>query len=135
MIADVADQDAADRPHEIADGKYSERREQLGEWALVGEKLAADLDSEEAVDGEVVPFEHVADHARADGSAAHWFKHLAGWPPSLREPAARRSKVRNRLNAFHLRKRQTARDTCKRRAATVIPRFLSALPKQSRSEK
>jgi hypothetical protein len=93
MIADMADQDAADWPHEIADRKYPERREQLGEWALVGEELAADLDGEEAVNGEVVPFEHVADHARADGSAAHWFKHLAFGSPSLREPAPCRSKV------------------------------------------
>jgi hypothetical protein len=65
------------RPHQIAERKHAERREQLGDRILMREELAADLGGEIAVDGEIVPFEHVADHARGDHPACARAIHLA----------------------------------------------------------
>ena len=62
-VADMADQRAADRPHQIAERKHAERRKQLGDRILVREELAADRSREIAVDRKVVPFEHIADRA------------------------------------------------------------------------
>jgi hypothetical protein len=63
-IADMADQCAPDRAHQITDREHPERRKQLGDRVFLPEELPADLDGEIAVDRKIVPFEHVADHAR-----------------------------------------------------------------------
>ena len=60
---------AADRPHQIADREHAEGRKKLGDRILVREEVAADRSGEVAVDREIVPFEHVADHARGDHPA------------------------------------------------------------------
>ena len=65
-VADMADDGAADRPHQVADREHPEGGEQLGDRILVREEMAADLSCEIAVDREIVPFEHVADGAGGD---------------------------------------------------------------------
>ena len=62
-VTDMAEQRAADRPHHEADGEHAERRQHLGDLVLLGKEGAADRGGEVAVDGEVVPFEQVADGA------------------------------------------------------------------------
>jgi len=62
-VADMADQRASDRPHQIAERKHAERRKQLGYRILMREELAADRRREIAVDRKVVPLEHIADRA------------------------------------------------------------------------
>jgi hypothetical protein len=78
-VADMADQRATDRPHQIAEREHPERRKQLGDRVLVRKELAADGGREVAVHREVVPFEHVADRARGDHS-----KQLRGFHLSVR---------------------------------------------------
>ena len=65
-VADMADERAADRPHQIADREHAERGQKLRDRILVREEMTADGDGEIAVDRKIVPFEHVADHARDD---------------------------------------------------------------------
>src|SRR5262249_7164864 len=75
-IADVADDGAAQGPHQVANGEHAERRQHLGYRILAGKEGAANRGGEVAVDGKVVPFEHVADgaggdDARSAGSCCH----------------------------------------------------------------
>jgi hypothetical protein len=63
-IADMADQRAAQRAHEIARSEHAKGRQHLGHRVGVGKEGAADLRREIAVDREVVPFEQVADGPR-----------------------------------------------------------------------
>ena len=65
-VADMADQRASDRPHQIAERKHAERRKQLGYRILMREELAADRRREIAVDRKVVPLEHIADRTRGN---------------------------------------------------------------------
>ena len=62
-VADMTDEGAAYRPHQITDGKHAKGRKKLGDRIPVREKVASDRSCEVAVDREIVPFEHVADHA------------------------------------------------------------------------
>jgi hypothetical protein len=57
----MADECAADRPHQVAEREHAERGQQLGDRILVREKLTADRRREIAVDRKVVPLEHIAD--------------------------------------------------------------------------
>jgi len=59
----------AQRSHQIAECKYSKCGKELSDPILMREKFLADCRSKEAVDSEIVPFEHVADHARDDHPA------------------------------------------------------------------
>ena len=68
-VADMADDHAADRPHHVADREHAERGEELGDRILVRKEMLADRGGEVAVDREIVPFEHVADHAGGDDLA------------------------------------------------------------------
>src|SRR5262249_34324115 len=61
-----ADHRAAQRPHQEADGEDAEGRQDLRHRILGREERPPDLAGEVAVDREVVPFEHVADHAGGD---------------------------------------------------------------------
>ena len=56
----------AQRSHQIAECKYSECGKELSDPILMREKFLADCRGKKAVDREIVPFEHVADHARDD---------------------------------------------------------------------
>ncbi len=76
-VADMADERAADRSHQITDREHAERGQKLGDRILVREELAADRGREIAVDREVVPFEHVADHARGNHPICPCRSHLA----------------------------------------------------------
>jgi hypothetical protein len=82
----MADEDAADGAHQVADSEDAERRQQLRDGAFIGKKLAPDLHGKKAVDGKVVPLEHVADHARADRATGGLLMCLHSVPP-LRGPA------------------------------------------------
>jgi hypothetical protein len=62
-VTDMADQDAAQRPHQVAGGEHAERRQHLRHRFFLRKEGAADRGGEKAVDREVVPFEHVADGA------------------------------------------------------------------------
>src|SRR4029077_21151661 len=53
-VADMADQRAADRPHQIAERKHAERRKQLGYRILMREELAADCRRDIGVDRKFV---------------------------------------------------------------------------------
>jgi hypothetical protein len=75
-IADVADQRAAHRTHQVADRENAERRKELGDRVLVREELSTDRRGEVAVNCKVVPFEHVADHAGSDHFACLRGNHL-----------------------------------------------------------
>lgn len=68
-VADMADQHAADRPHQIADRKYAEYRKQLGDRIVMREEVATNLGCEITVDRKIVPFERVADHSGRDHPA------------------------------------------------------------------
>ena len=63
----------AQRSHQIAECEYSKCRNELSDPILMREKLLADCRGKKAVDSEIVPFEHVADHAR-DDHPAHFGK-------------------------------------------------------------
>jgi hypothetical protein len=76
-VPDMADDRAADRPHQIADREHAECRQQLGDGILMREEVTPDLGCEVAVDRKVVPFEHVADHARRDHSGSVRGVHVA----------------------------------------------------------
>ena len=65
-VAEVADDRAAHRAHQEADGEDAEGRQHLGHLVLLREEGAADGGGEIAVDREVVPFEYVADGAGRD---------------------------------------------------------------------
>jgi hypothetical protein len=65
----MADYGAADGSHHIADREHAERRKKLGDRILVREEVAADGGGKIAVDGKVVSFKHVADHARGNHPA------------------------------------------------------------------
>ena len=65
-VADIADQCAAHRPHQEAHGEDTEGRQHLGYLVLLRKEGAADGGGEVAVDGEVVPFEYIADGAGDD---------------------------------------------------------------------
>src|SRR6516165_4360254 len=56
----------AQRSHQIAECKYSKCGKELSDPILMREKFLADCRGKKAVDSEIVPFEHVADHARDD---------------------------------------------------------------------
>ena len=62
----MAHEGAAYRPHQITDGKYAKGRKKLGDRIPVREKVVSDRNCEVAVDREIVPLEHVADHAGSD---------------------------------------------------------------------
>jgi hypothetical protein len=59
----VAEDDGADGPHEKPDGERAERGKQRHGPVARGEELLGEDRREKAVDREVVPLEHVADHA------------------------------------------------------------------------
>jgi hypothetical protein len=65
-IADMAEHDGADRAHEKSDCKRAEGREQRDDAVAGRKELLGQNRREEAVNGEVVPFEHVADDAGRD---------------------------------------------------------------------
>jgi hypothetical protein len=77
-VADIADQRAADRPHQEANGEDAERRQHLRHLVFMGKEDAADGGGEVAVDREVVPFERVADRAGGDGSGRLAVGHSTG---------------------------------------------------------
>ena len=68
-VADIADQCAAHGPHQEAHGEDAEGRQHLRHLVLLRKEGAADGGGEVAVDGEIVPFEHVADGAGRDDPA------------------------------------------------------------------
>src|SRR6516165_6188290 len=70
-VADMSDQYATDRPYQIADRQHAECRKQLGDRILMREELATYLRCEVTVDREIVPFEHVPNHAGRN-HPAHW---------------------------------------------------------------
>src|SRR5690349_1229068 len=72
-VTDMADHHAAQRPRHEADGEDAVGRQKLRHRVLAGKEGPADHGSEVAVDGKVVPFEHVADGAGGDelGRASH----------------------------------------------------------------
>jgi hypothetical protein len=59
----MADQHAADRPHQIADREHAEGRKQLSDRIVMRKEVATNLYCEIAVDCKIVPFERVADHS------------------------------------------------------------------------
>src|SRR5206468_11999615 len=65
-VADPAEEGAAHRPHHEAGGEGAEGGEGGGGGGVGREEVGADLGGEEAEEGEVVPLEHVADHAGGD---------------------------------------------------------------------
>jgi len=65
-IADMADKHAAQGPHDVADREDAEGGKNLRHGIGLREERAADLDSEVAVDGEIIPFEQFADAAGDD---------------------------------------------------------------------
>jgi hypothetical protein len=69
-IADPPDDDAADRTRQEADAVDGEGREKLADVIARGKEGLADDGCQEAVDGEIIPFEHVADDRRRDGLPA-----------------------------------------------------------------
>jgi hypothetical protein len=60
--------DSAERTHQVADRKHTERREQLGDRVLVREEVATDRHGKVPIDCKIILFEHVADRARGKGS-------------------------------------------------------------------
>ena len=62
----VADHEAAQRPHHKADAERCHGQQQRTVGALGGEEQLADHEREEAVDGEVIHFQRVADGAGGD---------------------------------------------------------------------
>ena len=64
----MAAQRAAQRPHQVTNGKYAERGKKLGDGVLVREEAAPDRGREVTVDREIVPLKHVADYAGGDDS-------------------------------------------------------------------
>jgi hypothetical protein len=59
----MPDEYATDRPYQIADRQNAECRKQLGDRILMREEVTTYLHCEVTVDREIVPFEHVPDHA------------------------------------------------------------------------
>src|SRR5262245_26540195 len=76
MIADIPDYRAADRPHQISDCKHTKRGEQLADGVLAWKEVAADRGGKIAVNCEIVPLDHIADHARSDHLAFRGGIHL-----------------------------------------------------------
>ena len=68
-VANIADQRPAHRPHQEAHGEDAEGCQHLGHLVLLRKEGAADGGGEVAVDGEVVPFEYVADGTGRDDLA------------------------------------------------------------------
>ncbi len=66
LVADVPDHATAQWAHDVAHGEDAEGRQDLRDFILGGKVRATDLGGEVAVDGKVVPFEHVADDASCD---------------------------------------------------------------------
>ena len=93
-VADMADERAADRPHQIAERKHAEGGEQLGDGVLAREEVAADRGGEIAVDRKIVPLEHVADHARRDHLACRRGIHLVFPDPHAGPCAVRAYRIR-----------------------------------------
>ena len=87
-VADMADDHAADRPHQVADREHAEYRKQLGDRILMREEVATDLCCEVTVDRKIVPFEHVADHSSRDHPAYVRGVHLAPKAAQQREELA-----------------------------------------------
>src|SRR5262245_3470332 len=73
----MADQHAADRPHQIADREYAECRKQLGDRIFVREEVTTNLYCKITVDRKIVPFEHIADHSGRNHPAYVREVHLA----------------------------------------------------------
>lgn len=69
-VADMPEEDRAERPHEEPDGEDAEGGQQRGPRIVRGEIESADRAREETVDREVVPLHHVAGDAGRDHSAA-----------------------------------------------------------------
>jgi hypothetical protein len=65
-VADMPDQRAAHRPHQVADREDAEGGQELCDRVLVREEVAADRGRKIAVDREIVPFEYVPDHPGGD---------------------------------------------------------------------
>jgi hypothetical protein len=82
----MADQRAADRPHQIAEREHAEGRKELRDGILVRKEVAADRGGEIAVDREIVPFEHVADHTGGDHAPRPRGSHVVVPPNRAREP-------------------------------------------------
>src|SRR5207302_8938487 len=66
FVADVPYHATAQWPHHVAHGEDAEGGKDLSHFILGGKERAADLGGEVAVDGKIVPFEHVADDAGRD---------------------------------------------------------------------
>ena len=62
-IADVTEDDAADRAHHEGDREHAEGREQGDQMIGGGKEIAPKGTGEIAVGREVVPFQHIADRA------------------------------------------------------------------------
>ena len=60
-VAEMAEQETAERTRQIADGEHREGVEESGDRIFGGEELPADRRGEEAEDGKIVPLEHIAD--------------------------------------------------------------------------
>jgi hypothetical protein len=65
-IAEMTEQHAAQRPREVSRGHRPVGRQQRGDGIVGGEEHLADDWRQEGVDGEVVPFEDVADRTGVD---------------------------------------------------------------------
>ena len=98
-IADIAEDDGADRAHEEADGEGAEGGHQ-GSRGIVGRKIElADGAGEIAVDREVVPLHHIAGDAGRDDApmhpprvlARHGMRHCQSPCPSRGEDKGKRN--------------------------------------------
>jgi hypothetical protein len=68
-VADAADDDAAERARQEAEPVGEEGRQQGRDLVARGKEFAREVDGDEGKDGEIVPFEHVADDGGGDGLA------------------------------------------------------------------
>jgi hypothetical protein len=72
----MADECASERPHQIADREYAERRKQLRDRILLRKEMPADACRKVPINGKVIPLQNVADHSSGNHSAqmrgVHW---------------------------------------------------------------
>ena len=89
-IPDMAEDDAAEGPHEIAGGEHAEGGEKRGERVVGGEELPPENGGEESVNREIVPFHDIADGAGDDGAPGlrRFWRHEY-FPPRAERPAGR----------------------------------------------
>src|SRR5262249_15876751 len=96
----MANDHAADRPHQITDREDAECRKQLGDRILMREEVAAYLCCEVAIDRKIVPFEYVADHSGRSHPAHVREVHLA--PKAVRPVSSQRGIARQPMTSDRL---------------------------------